>query len=42
MRRAHAALARRDVPLASNQVKYSLLDRRIRLTFYGANNTQGP
>jgi aryl-alcohol dehydrogenase-like predicted oxidoreductase len=29
MRRAHAALARRDVPLASNQVKYSLLDRRI-------------
>ena len=29
MRRAHAALARRGLPLASNQVKYSLLDRRI-------------
>ncbi len=29
MRRAHAALARRGIPLASNQVKYSLLDRRI-------------
>ena len=29
MRRAHAALARRGVPLASNQVKYSLLDRAI-------------
>jgi len=28
-RRAHAALARRGIPLASNQVKYSLLDRRI-------------
>ncbi len=27
MRRAHAALARRGVPLASNQVKYSLLHR---------------
>lgn len=29
MRRAHARLARRGIPLASNQVKYSLLDRRI-------------
>ncbi len=29
MRQAHAALARRGLPLASNQVKYSLLDRRI-------------
>jgi len=29
MRRAHAALARRGLPLASNQVKYSLLDRAI-------------
>ncbi len=29
MRRAHAALARRGIPLASNQMKYSLLDRRI-------------
>lgn len=29
MRRAHAALARRNIPLASNQVKYSLLDRRV-------------
>ncbi|HSQ61976.1 MAG TPA: aldo/keto reductase [Polyangiaceae bacterium] len=29
MRRAHAALAARGLPLASNQVKYSLLDRRI-------------
>jgi aryl-alcohol dehydrogenase-like predicted oxidoreductase len=29
MRRAHAALARRGLPLASNQVKYSLLDRTI-------------
>jgi aryl-alcohol dehydrogenase-like predicted oxidoreductase len=29
MRRAHGALAKRGVPLASNQVKYSLLDRRI-------------
>ena len=28
MRRAHAALARRGIPLASNQVSYSLLDRR--------------
>ena len=27
MQRAHAALARRGVPLASNQVEYSLLDR---------------
>jgi aryl-alcohol dehydrogenase-like predicted oxidoreductase len=29
MRRAHAALAAKGLPLASNQVKYSLLDRRI-------------
>jgi aryl-alcohol dehydrogenase-like predicted oxidoreductase len=29
MRRAHAALARRGLALASNQVKYSLLDRRV-------------
>lgn len=29
LRRAHAALAKRGLPLASNQVKYSLLDRRI-------------
>jgi aryl-alcohol dehydrogenase-like predicted oxidoreductase len=29
MRRAHAALAKRGLPLASNQMKYSLLDRRI-------------
>ncbi len=29
MRRAHAALAARGLPLASNQVRYSLLDRRI-------------
>jgi aryl-alcohol dehydrogenase-like predicted oxidoreductase len=29
MRRAHAALARHGIPLASNQVKYSLLDRRV-------------
>lgn len=28
MRRAHAALERRSVPLASNQVRFSLLDRR--------------
>ncbi|MEE9285392.1 MAG: aldo/keto reductase, partial [Dehalococcoidia bacterium] len=28
MRRAHEALARRGVPLAANQVRYSLLDRR--------------
>ena len=28
MRRAHAALAKHLLPLASNQVKYSLLDRR--------------
>ncbi len=27
MRRAHAALARRGIPLAANQVEYSLLDR---------------
>ncbi len=29
MRRAHAALAARGLALASNQVKYSLLDRRV-------------
>jgi aryl-alcohol dehydrogenase-like predicted oxidoreductase len=29
MRAAHAALAARGVPLASNQVRWSLLDRRI-------------
>ncbi|MGZ3688229.1 MAG: aldo/keto reductase [Bdellovibrionota bacterium] len=29
MRRAHAALAGRGLPLVSNQMKYSLLDRRI-------------
>jgi aryl-alcohol dehydrogenase-like predicted oxidoreductase len=29
MRRAHATLQRRGVPLASNQVRYSLVDRRI-------------
>lgn len=29
LRRAHAALAKRGLPLAANQVKYSLLDRRI-------------
>ncbi len=29
MRRAHAALSKREIPLASNQVKYSLLDRDI-------------
>ncbi len=29
MQRAHAALARRGIPLASNQMKYSLLDRHI-------------
>jgi aryl-alcohol dehydrogenase-like predicted oxidoreductase len=29
MRRAHAALAARGIPLASNQVRYSLVDRRI-------------
>jgi len=29
MRRAHAALAKREVTLTSNQVKYSLLDREI-------------
>ena len=29
MRRAHAALAKRGLPLAANQVSYSLLDRHI-------------
>ena len=29
MRAAHAALSRRGIPLASNQVRYSLLDRKI-------------
>lgn len=29
MRRAYEALARRGIPLASNQVPYSLLDRRV-------------
>lgn len=29
MRRAHKALQKRGLPLASNQVKYSLMDRRI-------------
>ena len=29
MRRAHAALAKHGIPLASNQVKYNLLDRTI-------------
>lgn len=29
MRRANAALAKRGIPLASNQVSYSLLDRKI-------------
>ena len=29
MRRAHARLAQRGIPLASNQVKYNLLDRTI-------------
>ncbi len=29
MRRAHDRLAQRDIPLASNQVKYNLLDRTI-------------
>ncbi|RME91187.1 MAG: aldo/keto reductase [Anaerolineae bacterium] len=29
MMRAYSALARHDIPLASNQVKYSLLDRKI-------------
>ena len=29
MRRAHAALAKRGIPLASNQVDYSLVRRRI-------------
>jgi aryl-alcohol dehydrogenase-like predicted oxidoreductase len=29
MRRAHAALDKRGIPLASNQVRYSLVDRRI-------------
>jgi aryl-alcohol dehydrogenase-like predicted oxidoreductase len=31
MRRAHRALARRGIPLASNQVRYSLLDRHIEM-----------
>ncbi|MEW5742392.1 MAG: aldo/keto reductase [Myxococcota bacterium] len=31
MRRAHAALAKRGLTLASNQVKYSMLDRRIEM-----------
>jgi aryl-alcohol dehydrogenase-like predicted oxidoreductase len=29
MRRAHSALEKRGIPLASNQVRYSLVDRRI-------------
>lgn len=29
MRKAHDALSRRGIPLAANQVRYSLLDRRI-------------
>jgi aryl-alcohol dehydrogenase-like predicted oxidoreductase len=29
MRRAHAALAKRGLPLVANQMEYSLLDRRI-------------
>jgi aryl-alcohol dehydrogenase-like predicted oxidoreductase len=29
MQRAHAALAARGIPLAANQVRYSLLDRRV-------------
>ena len=29
MRRAHAALAKRGLPLATNQVRYSLVDRKI-------------
>jgi len=29
MRRAHEALGRRGIPLASNQVRYNLLDRKI-------------
>jgi len=29
MRRAHAALEKRGIPLASNQVRYSLVDRRV-------------
>jgi len=42
MRRAHAALAKRGLPLASNQVKYSLLDRRIeRNGVLGAANELG-
>lgn len=32
MRRAHAALAQRGIPLASNQVKYSLLNRKPEAT----------
>jgi aryl-alcohol dehydrogenase-like predicted oxidoreductase len=31
MRRAYRALARRGIPLASNQVRYSLLDRHIEM-----------
>lgn len=31
MRRTHATLAERGIPLASNQVEYSLLDRKIEL-----------
>lgn len=29
MRRAHAALAKHGIPLASNQIRYSLLDRKV-------------
>jgi aryl-alcohol dehydrogenase-like predicted oxidoreductase len=32
LRRAHAALTRHRIPLASNQVRYSLLDRRVEQT----------
>ena len=31
MRRAHAALQKRGLPLATNQVRYSLLDRKIEM-----------
>lgn len=31
MRRAHAALQKRGLPLATNQVRYSLLDRKIEI-----------
>ena len=34
MREAHAALAQRGIPLASNQVEYSLLHRHQRATGY--------